>query len=159
MRTVALLFVFLLIGLPGFSQALQATNPKRRISSVYYSGDQVQIRFRNSTLGNGIYSGQLISIERDSVALSFSPGVNQKIAVSQIMGLRRRPSLLSSVAAGLAVGATIITLIDKRDPSSAPRIGLSLVIGAGGGVGYWQVYRHRKRIRQAVSKGWSFQSR
>lgn len=83
MRTVALLFVFLLIGLPGFSQALQATNPKRRISSVYYSGDQVQIRFRNSTLGNGIYSGQLISIERDSVALSFSPGVNQKIAVSQ----------------------------------------------------------------------------
>ncbi|WP_041618064.1 MULTISPECIES: hypothetical protein [Spirosoma] len=159
MKKVVLLFTFLLMDLPVFSQLLRAINPKRRISSVYYSGDQVQIRFRNSTLGSDIYSGQIIGITRDSVDLSLSSVANQKIAVSQIMGLRRRPSLLSSVAAGLAIGATIITLIDKRDPSSAPRIGLSLVIGAGVGVGYWQVYSHRKRIRQEVSKGWSFQIR
>ncbi|WP_298607103.1 hypothetical protein [uncultured Spirosoma sp.] len=67
--------------------------------------------------------------------------------------------MAASLSAGIAVGATGLTLWDKRELSSGPRIGLSLLIGAGAGLAYRHLVIHRKRMRQRVQKGWTFQIR
>lgn len=153
------LWVFLLAASPVFSQALWVINPKGRVSFVAHQSDILQIVYATPTGSNITYSGQLTALTADSISLRGTLPENQRIALGQLKGVRRLPSLVTSLAAGMAMGATGLTIWDKRELSSGPRIGLSLLIGAGTGIAYRHLVSHRKRIRQRTQKGWTFQIR
>lgn len=151
--------VFLLTASPVFSQALWVVNPKGRVSFVAHRGDALQIMYSSPTGSNITYSGQLVALTTDSISLRGAQQESRLVALSQLKGARRIPSLIASLGAGMAIGATGLTLWDKRELSSGPRIGLSLLIGAGTGLAYRHLIVHRKRIRQRTQKDWTFQIR
>lgn len=151
------LYLFLLIPCPVSSQALWVINPKGRVSFVAHRGDLLQILYSNSAGSTITYSGQLMALTTDSISLQGTQPENQQIALGQLRGARRLPSLGMSLSAGIAMGATGLTIWDKRELSSGPRIGLSLLMGAGAGLAYRHLVIHRKRIRQRTQKGWTFQ--
>jgi len=161
MKQITLLITLLLIGFAGRSQALRVVDPKGHVWRAYRFGDELQLVIWDETVGKVTTVGQLTGIRSDSIIFRDPAGNHQRVAVPKITGIRSLPTLFSGVTAGAAVGATAITLIDKRDMSTGPRLGLALLVGAGLGMGvaYWQRTHQRKQVRHRSERGWSFQVR
>ncbi|RYC66452.1 hypothetical protein [Spirosoma sordidisoli] len=159
MRQLGLLTTLLLIGFAGRSQALRVIDAKGHVWRAYRHGDELQLVVWDETVGKMTTVGQLTSIRSDSVFLRDPAGNTQRVAVPKITGIRSLPTMLSGITAGAAVGATTITLIDKRDMPTGPRLGLTLLLGTGVGlaVAYWQRTHQRKGVRHRSERGWSFQ--
>lgn len=161
MRTIRLLITLLGIGFSGYSQSLRVVDPKGHVWRAYQVGVELQLIMRQDKLEKRTIVGQLTAMRLDTIHLTDQLGMDQRAAVSTILGVRVLPTLLTGAAAGAALGATTITLVDKRSLSTAPRIGLSLLLGAGVGMGvaYWKRTHQRKQMRHRPERGWSFQVR
>ncbi|GAB2562273.1 hypothetical protein GCM10027085_62510 [Spirosoma aerophilum] len=142
-------------------QILQVADAKGTVRTTFGTGDQLQIVFQPAHSAIRTVSGQLRRVEAGSHNQVDFSGDPQGVAVAYVTGLRRLPTVLNGLTAGVALGATASTLIDKRDLPSAPQAVLSLLIGAGLGAGvtHWQRTRHPKRVRHRSERGWSSQVR
>jgi hypothetical protein len=158
---ISLLLACWSTSLVSYGQTLQVCDAKGTVRTSFGIGDQLQIVFQPAPSAIRTVSGQLRRVGSDSLTVVNFSGDPQGVAVAHITGLRRLPTVLNGLTAGVALGGTAITLIDKRDLPSAPRAVVSLLIGAGVGAGiaYWQRTRHPKRVRHPPERGWSFQVR
>ncbi|ADB42731.1 hypothetical protein [Spirosoma linguale] len=157
----SLLLVCWSISLVSCGQILQVRDAKGTIRATFGTGDQLQIVFQPAPSAIRTVSGQLRRVGSDSLTVVNFSGDPQGVAGVHITGLRRLPTVLNGLTAGVALGATAITLIDKRELPPAPQVAVSLLIGAGIGAGvtHWQRSRHPKRVRHRSERGWSFQVR
>jgi len=142
-------------------QALQVIDSKGTVRTAFATGDQLQIVFQQAPVGIRTATGQLRRVQSDSLTLVDFFGDTQAVALAHITGLRRLPTVINGIAAGVAWGGTAITISNNRELPSVPQTVLSLLIGAGVGAGVtcWQRSRHSKRVRQRTERGWSFQVR
>lgn len=159
MKPINFLVALWLFSVSARGQTLQVIHPNGHIWAAYQPGDELQLYVGSLRIGNSVATGLLTRIRPDTITLRERSGVERLIAVRQITGLRPLPTFVSGLAAGVALGATALTLIDKREPSSGPRVGLSLLVGAGAGaaLAYWQRTRQRKRVRHRAERGWTVQ--
>jgi len=161
MRKFIILSGIVSINSAALGQELRAIHPKGYTSSVLYVGDRLHVTVQDSALGRVSYMGQLTKLLTNSLWITGKSGGIHSFPIQRVTGLRKIPSLLTSAGAGLALGATTLTIIDKRNSFSGPRIGLSVLIGTGAGMVVALVQRafKPKQIRQRISRGWSFQVR
>ena len=145
----------------GYGQALEVSDSKGTVRAAFVTGDQVQIVFRHAPSEIRTTTGLLGGIRLDSLTLVDFSGAPQGVALARITGVRRLPTVINGLAAGVALGGTVITISTNRELPAAPQAVLSLLIGAGVGAGvtYWQRSRHPKRVRYRTERGWSFQVR